>query len=154
MTDPEHREDPASAGSPDDVTYHGWYQAGGPVIAVEDPDGTAIGMVGHVVKHSPTGMGWGYGGSGPADCARSLLIAALGGPARALLCSGSGKVAYRPDDGEEPQPVTYDPAASPEEYEAARLTVTHCWQWNCDEGYVRLPYQDFKSEHVAAWDRE
>lgn len=28
----------------------------------------------HVVKHSPTGISWGYGGSGPADCALSILI--------------------------------------------------------------------------------
>ena len=29
--------------------------------------------VAHIVKHSPTGMSWGYGGSGPADTALSLL---------------------------------------------------------------------------------
>ena len=29
----------------------------------------------HVVRHSPTGPEWGYQGSGPADCARSVLIA-------------------------------------------------------------------------------
>lgn len=28
----------------------------------------------HVVRHSPTGMEWGYGGSGPADLARSILL--------------------------------------------------------------------------------
>ncbi len=27
----------------------------------------------HMVKHSPTGMSWGYGGSGPSDLARSIL---------------------------------------------------------------------------------
>ena len=27
----------------------------------------------HYVKHSPTGMEWGYGGSGPSDCALSIL---------------------------------------------------------------------------------
>ena len=27
----------------------------------------------HVVRHSPTGMEWGYGGSGPADLALSIL---------------------------------------------------------------------------------
>lgn len=138
----------------DDVTYHGWYEDGGAVIVVEDTVGAAAGMVGHVVKHSPTGMGWGYGGSGPADCARSLLIAVLGDAARCPLCAGAGKVAYRPGDGEEPPAVACDPAVSPEEYEAAGLAVTSCWQWNCDEGYVRLPYQDFRSEFVAGWDRE
>jgi len=33
----------------------------------------------HVVKHSPTGMEWGYGGSGPADTALSILNWALDG---------------------------------------------------------------------------
>lgn len=32
----------------------------------------------HVVRHSPTGIEWGYGGSGPADCARSILIHYVG----------------------------------------------------------------------------
>lgn len=31
----------------------------------------------HKVKHSPTGMEWGYGGSGPADTARSILLMEL-----------------------------------------------------------------------------
>ena len=33
----------------------------------------------HQVKHSPTGMEWGYGGSGPADTARSILMAVVVG---------------------------------------------------------------------------
>jgi len=31
-----------------------------------------------VIRHSPTGMEWGYGGSGPADCALSILADCLG----------------------------------------------------------------------------
>lgn len=27
-----------------------------------------------VVKHSPTGLAWGYGGSGPSDCALNVLL--------------------------------------------------------------------------------
>jgi hypothetical protein len=27
----------------------------------------------HIKRHSPDGMQWGYGGSGPADCALSIL---------------------------------------------------------------------------------
>jgi len=33
----------------------------------------------HQVKHSPTGMEWGYSGSGPADTARSILMMVLPG---------------------------------------------------------------------------
>lgn len=32
----------------------------------------------HQVRHSPTGFEWGYGGSGPAELARCLLIDAVG----------------------------------------------------------------------------
>ncbi len=32
----------------------------------------------HVAYHSPAGLSWGYHGSGPADCALSILADALG----------------------------------------------------------------------------
>jgi len=32
----------------------------------------------HIVRHSPTGFNWGYGGSGPADTALSILTDCLG----------------------------------------------------------------------------
>lgn len=32
----------------------------------------------HIVKHSPTGLAWGYAGSGPADLALSLLTDVIG----------------------------------------------------------------------------
>ena len=32
----------------------------------------------HVALHSPTGFGWGYGGSGPADLSLSILCDVLG----------------------------------------------------------------------------
>ena len=59
------------------------YDAGGggertPALAVRlwrDADGTARMSCPHVVRHSPSGPEWGYGGSGPADCARSVLLA-------------------------------------------------------------------------------
>lgn len=31
----------------------------------------------HVKKHSPTGMSWGFGGSGPADCAYTICLLLL-----------------------------------------------------------------------------
>ncbi|WP_095512501.1 DUF6166 domain-containing protein [Rubrivirga marina] len=49
-----------------------------PVLAVRlwrDGDGTARMTCPHAVRHSPSGPEWGYGGSGPADCARSVLLA-------------------------------------------------------------------------------
>jgi hypothetical protein len=32
----------------------------------------------HIERHSPDGMQWGYGGSGPADCALSILTHFIG----------------------------------------------------------------------------
>lgn len=39
-----------------------------------------VGPLVHRVRHSPTGMNWGYGGSGPADLALSILWDHTGGP--------------------------------------------------------------------------
>lgn len=47
-----------------------WHRLGAP--------GTGKRRLTHRVKHSPTGMGWGYAGSGPADLARSILWDACG----------------------------------------------------------------------------
>ena len=44
-----------------------------------DSGGVARMTCPHVVRHSPSGPEWGYGGSGPADCARSVLRALAGG---------------------------------------------------------------------------
>lgn len=49
------------------------------VMAREDRPGySRLYPVTHVVNHSPTGMNWGYAGSGPADCALSILTDCLG----------------------------------------------------------------------------
>ena len=64
---------------PRETIYHGlWRENGCCEIAIEDEDGHRVGAVRHVPKGSPTGMNWGYAGSGPADTARSLLIEVLG----------------------------------------------------------------------------
>lgn len=39
-----------------------------------DKKGIARASVPHTVKHSPTGIEWGYMGSGPADLSRSILL--------------------------------------------------------------------------------
>jgi hypothetical protein len=44
------------------------------IVCKRLPDGTAeVSGCKHVVRHSPTGMEWGYGGSGPSDLALSAL---------------------------------------------------------------------------------
>jgi hypothetical protein len=137
-----------------EVWYHGRGNGAGPrPVVVEDDHGAMLGVLNHVVKHSPTGMGWGYAGSGPADTARSLLIAALGDEARCATCGGTGRVVYDADSEEDLTPSPWE--GQDQEYCAARgLTVDRCWEWGCDEGYIRLPYQEFKFEFVAGWGPE
>lgn len=65
---------------PADVVCHGAKSShSGAVITAETPDGEVLGVVPRIAAHSPGGMTWGYAGSGPLGCARSLLAAALGG---------------------------------------------------------------------------
>ncbi|QLK92893.1 MULTISPECIES: DUF6166 domain-containing protein [Mycobacterium] len=81
--------------SPVDVVYRGYGNdnpAGGRLVMIEASAETS--PLPHHAKHSPTGMSWGYQGSGAADLARSLLIHALGDDARCSICEGSGEVVY------------------------------------------------------------
>lgn len=70
------------------VAYHGHQPRGGGagIITAMDADAQECGLVAHLPKHSPAGMAWGYPGSGASDCARSLLVAALGRAARCPAC--------------------------------------------------------------------
>lgn len=128
------------------VVYHGyWHEDGCSVISVEDAQGAQIGVVHHLPIHSPTGMNWGYAGSGPADTARSLLIAALGDEAVCPVCRGTGRVAYI-RRGEELVAEPFDP-------------VRHPWsrqgrECECDDGYRQLPYPAFADQFVVDWGRE
>lgn len=59
--------------------YYGERAADGTVVVFtkQGLTGRPIGLA-HFVRHSPTGFNWGYGGSGPADLALSILIDVLG----------------------------------------------------------------------------
>jgi hypothetical protein len=82
------------------VSYRGYYQAGhGGVIEALAADDSTVAVVAHLPKHSPTGMSWGYHGSGPSDAARSLLIAAIGQAARCPLCRGTAPLSCLCDMG-------------------------------------------------------
>lgn len=47
--------------------YRGYYREGEAIITVNGKP------LKHIVRHSPTGFNWGYGGSGPADTALSIM---------------------------------------------------------------------------------
>lgn len=54
--------------------YHDY--EGGDIMIWKDGDGIKHFNVPHfLIRHSPTGMDWGYGGSGPADLALNILFA-------------------------------------------------------------------------------
>jgi len=58
-------------------TYHGTNEGvGGQSITVTDGDKTY--PLPHILRHSPDGFQWGYGGSGPADTALSILTDCIG----------------------------------------------------------------------------
>jgi len=59
------------------VAYVGTRAHGGTAVARELEGGRQEPLI-HRVRHSPTGLEWGYGGSGPADLARSILWDWLG----------------------------------------------------------------------------
>ena len=43
------------------------------IVLTRNPEPVAHGLDAHIVRHSPTGIEWGYEGSGPADLALSIL---------------------------------------------------------------------------------
>ena len=73
----EVRREPV--GTPAEVPVLPEYEAltGDPedVVLWRTFEGDAHASVPHVVRHSPSGIEWGYGGSGPADLALSVLLA-------------------------------------------------------------------------------
>jgi Family of unknown function (DUF6166) len=130
-----------------DLVYHGHKRrpGGAGLVTVDTPDGQTLGLLPHVARHSPTGFGWGYQGSGPADLARSLLIAVLAEQAICRTCAGRGQVVYDPEPDRE---VPRDPSHDPE-------LVMACA--DCDDrGRYRsdLPYQHFKRACVATFGDE
>ncbi|MEW5931999.1 MAG: DUF6166 domain-containing protein [Bacillota bacterium] len=58
------------------TTYIGRRGPEGAAVYVEEAG--VLRPLRHVVCHSPSGLEWGYGGSGPADLALSILADALG----------------------------------------------------------------------------
>lgn len=60
-------------------TYEGVHRvSGGGHVVVREGESTR--PLEHHVRHSPDGFNWGYGGSGPSDLARCILIDYFGHP--------------------------------------------------------------------------
>jgi hypothetical protein len=137
----------------DDVVYVGRRTSRDePIITIETPAGEPISGLPHIVRSAapPGGLEWGYGGAGPRDLARSLLLHALGDAAVCHTCGGSGYMRVRAEPSApqgyvtEPYPVGVEPV--PEE--------NRVWCGNhasCDEGYTKVPVGPFLVEFVRTW---
>jgi hypothetical protein len=72
---------------PDRVRYEGHYDEALDLCYVEvfKPEKSPYPMQERqdIINHSPTGIAWGYGGSGPAQCAFAILMDYLGDEQRA-----------------------------------------------------------------------
>jgi hypothetical protein len=137
----------------EEIVYHGQQSPGGKLVTLETADGETVGLLRHVVKHSPGGFNWSYAGSGPAELARCLLLDALGDAAVCPACGGTGQVMHTETGlgDEEGADVPYDPAV----FDPAAMTTIRCPGTNaaaCDGGYLLAPplYQRYTSEVIAA----
>jgi hypothetical protein len=131
-----------------DIVFHGHFQeAGGALITVETPAGDVLGVLHHHVHHSPDGFQWGYGGSGPAETARCLLLAALEDP-HCPHCGGGRKTTLI-GDGSEDNPLVQVPFDPDRDDPNSELVFT-CRECN-DDGLIHVPHQKFKWDVVAKW---
>ena len=77
----------ASRPEPERVKYEGHYESALDLCYVEvfKPSKSPYPMQERqdLINHSPTGIAWGYGGSGPAQCAFAILMDCLGDEQRA-----------------------------------------------------------------------
>ncbi len=93
------------------------------IVTVTDNETCVVRPLTHHKRHSPDGFAWGYGGSGPAELARCILIDHFGGADRLLL-------AYR--DLDEAVPVTL--------YQRFKETVVEGWpmdgSWRCTSDLI------------------
>lgn len=138
------------------VIYRGYGNdnaAGGRLVMLE-VDGQVCPLP-HQAKHSPTGMSWGYHGSGAADLARSLLIHALGADARCPVCDGTAEVVYDVEtDADVPAGVAMAHRTAADSAQERYSEVMGCC--HCEDGSLVVPslYQPFKRDVIATLPEE
>ncbi|BBX30499.1 hypothetical protein B7435_30045 [Mycolicibacterium peregrinum] len=115
-----------------DLVYRGYglESAAGPRLVTIEDDSGCIAPLPHHPLHGEDGFSWGYGGSGPADLARSLIIHALGNSALCTTCRGTAVILHAKVIADQPEP-------------------TPCTR--CHHGYtVSMDlYQQFKADVIA-----
>ena len=146
MTSTLTRTTPMHAG-PGDATdrwYHGISPdhdgGGGRLVLIYDGGprnggGRLVGPLPHrLVRRSPDGFAWGYGGSGPSELALNLLLDALGDQAWCPRCGGAG-----------------DEQMADREGEPYRARCEACLGSRTSPLAGPAIYQAFKFDHVAGW---
>lgn len=113
-------------------------------VTMHSPDGDEIGVVEHYIKHSPAGFSWGYGGSGPAELARCILIIVLGETARCLDCAGTTEIVVNAEGSVKPFRQGLDNQDG----------WSRCFSCDCGNSKVGDLYQSFKNEYVATWPQD
>jgi hypothetical protein len=56
------------------IVYKGGRMPSGRTYVTVHEEGKPVRQLKHFVRHSPDGFEWGYGGSGPAELARCILL--------------------------------------------------------------------------------
>ena len=140
---------------PGDVWYHGRRnpeQAGPSPVMIETAAGELLGTLAFEGRKSPTGMSWGFLGSGAAECARAILVGALGAEGNCHECNGTGKFVWDERAAAAAPPEPFDPARR----YGSRYQVDSCCGEHCERGTQITPrvYQAFKEQFVARWGAE
>ena len=149
---------PAPAQAEAEVIYRGAHNgpSGAEAVWLETADapGQPIGILTPRTaaqhSHSPSGFSWGYGGSGPAELARAILVDALREEGVCPVCQGALVVEIGYDHSTDKMtetPWRGDLATAPD-------NVIRC---ECDGTGSRVQpslYQDFKWQVVALWPQD
>ncbi|MFJ6701121.1 DUF6166 domain-containing protein [Streptomyces sp. NPDC091272] len=137
----------------DDIVYIGRRTSRGEaVVTMESVDGTELGQL----PNAPTGrdrwpgsVEWGYGGQGPRELSRSLLLHALGSAAVCHTCGGTGGMRVRA------VPATPDGYVLESYADGPVPDADHrvdCPRYDgCEWGNVAVPGAQFFDDYVARW---
>jgi hypothetical protein len=122
-----------------EIVYHGWPRPDGQVTVVVQTRPGAHRPLPHLVRHSPSGLNWGFDGNGPRDLARSLLADALGDRAVCITCAATTRL----NSGQRPQLEMPSSRAFVEGGPVAACPG------RCDNSLLPLPYLRFAEQVVA-----
>jgi len=126
---------------------------GDPSVVIETAGGELLGILPDFRRTGDAStIEWGYGGRGPTELARNMLLHALGEDAVCWRCRGNGYLRTRADPNAPKGYVVepYDPGDEPEP-DFRPLCDNHR---GCNEGYLRMPTHAFVERFLLHLSRE